>query len=118
MKVCIDAGHGGTYPGAVGKEPYLYKEKEFNLSLALLLEKELEWRGHWVVMTRRKDRTLGLYTRPKFANRLGADLFVSIHANGAGIPSVEGHGDLVLPRLYKRARGCRQHSRRGESHLP
>ncbi len=90
MKICIDAGHGGGDPGAVGQDPYIYKEKDFNLSLALLLEEELEWRGHWVVMTRRKDRAVGLYPRASFANRLGADLFVSLHANAAAIPNAEG----------------------------
>lgn len=90
MKVCIDAGHGGTDPGAEGKAPYFYKEKDFNLALALLLEEELEWRDHWVVMTRRQDRYLTLPSRSSFANRLEADLFVSIHANGAQVPHIEG----------------------------
>lgn len=90
MKVCIDTGHGGKDPGAVGTSPFRLKEKEFNLKLALLLEENLESLGHWVVMTRRKDRFLELASRANFANRLNADLFVSIHANSAAVPEVSG----------------------------
>jgi N-acetylmuramoyl-L-alanine amidase len=90
MKICVDAGHGGSDLGAIGTKPKRYEEKTFALRLAKLLEGELEERGHWTVMTRRKDRDLGLSARAKFANRLGADLFVSIHANGAATPKIEG----------------------------
>ena len=90
MKICIDPGHGGMDSGAVGTEPFHLEEKDFNLELALLLEGELQSRGHMVVMTRRRDRSLGLSSRANFANRLDAKLFVSIHANAAGTPSAEG----------------------------
>ncbi len=90
MKVCIDAGHGGVDPGAVGTDPFPLEEKEVNLAVALLLAQELEYRGHWVVMARRQDRSLSLGARASFANRLGAELFVSLHANAALSPSVEG----------------------------
>jgi len=90
MKVCVDAGHGGSDPGAIGTDPFRLEEKSFTLALALLLEEELESRGHWVVMTRRRDRTLGLPARARFANRLRADLFLCLHANAAPDPTVEG----------------------------
>jgi len=90
MKICIDPGHGGSDPGAIGMDPFRLEEKEFNLRLAVLLEEELEGRGHWVVMTRRRDRSLSLPARANFANRLGAELYVSIHANAAGTPPPEG----------------------------
>lgn len=90
MKICIDAGHGGSDIGAVGKKPFRLEEKDFNLSLALLVEEELEKRHHWVVMTRRRDRTYALESRANFANRLEADLFISVHANAARVPTVEG----------------------------
>ncbi len=90
MKVCVDAGHGGRDPGAVGTRPSRLEEKTVTLAIALLLEEELESRGHWAVMTRRVDRSLGLFPRAAFANRLEAQLFVSIHANAAGTQSAEG----------------------------
>jgi N-acetylmuramoyl-L-alanine amidase len=90
VKVCVDPGHGGGDPGAIGTQPFRLEEKDFNLNLALLLEEELEGRGHWTIMTRRRDRSLSLAARADFANRLEAELFVSIHANAAGTPEVEG----------------------------
>ena len=90
MKVCIDAGHGGDDSGAVGSRPTRLLEKTFTLDLALLLEGELELRGHWVVMTRRKDRAVSLSARASFANRLDAELFVSIHANAAATSQAAG----------------------------
>jgi N-acetylmuramoyl-L-alanine amidase len=90
VKVCVDAGHGGTDPGAIGTSPFRLEEKRFTLRVARLLEGELEARGHWVALTRRHDRTLSLEARAEFANRLGADLFVSVHANAAAVPSVHG----------------------------
>jgi N-acetylmuramoyl-L-alanine amidase len=90
MKIYIDAGHGGADPGAIGTQLFRLEEKDFNLSLALLLEEELEAKGHWTIVTRRRDRSLSLPAGADFANRLGAELFVSIHANAAEMPAVEG----------------------------
>ncbi len=90
MKVCIDAGHGGSDPGAVGTRPFVLREKTFTLDVSLMLEEELELRGHWVVMTRRQDRTVSFEARAGFANRLDAELFVSIHANAAATRTAEG----------------------------
>ena len=60
MKICVDPGHGGKDPGAIGFDPFYVEEKTVNLSIALRLEAELESRGHWTVMTRRKDRSRGI----------------------------------------------------------
>ena len=90
MKICIDAGHGGDDPGALSTTPFRFEEKTFTLGLAARLEDELESRGHWAVMTRRRDRALSLAARAAFANRLGAELFLSLHANGAPQPDAEG----------------------------
>jgi N-acetylmuramoyl-L-alanine amidase len=90
MKICIDAGHGGSDPGAIGTDPFRLEEKEFNINLAQTLEAELESRGHWAVMTRRKDRSVSLPARANFANRLEAEFFVSIHANAAESYLAEG----------------------------
>lgn len=97
MKICIDPGHGGTDPGAIGtapanaREPALtLKECNFTLDVALLLEEELARRGHSVLLTRRRERSLQLAARAAHANRHAAALFISIHANAAANPAAEG----------------------------
>ncbi|MEM9665864.1 MAG: N-acetylmuramoyl-L-alanine amidase [Bacteroidota bacterium] len=90
MNICIDAGHGGRDPGAIGRTPFRLEEKTVNLAVALRLEQILESMGHNTLMTRRQDRTLSLRARAHFANRFEADFFVSIHCNAAGTPNAEG----------------------------
>lgn len=90
MRVCVDAGHGGIDPGAIGLEPRRLEEKDLTLALAFLLEEELTLRGHEVLMTRRQDRTLALDARAEFANRYEAELLLSLHGNAAAEPRVEG----------------------------
>ena len=88
-RVVIDAGHGGRDPGAAGPGG---TEADLVLDLALRLEKrlhatqpELE-----VVLTRRADEYLPLEARTTLANRVGADLFLSIHANASEDTSTRG----------------------------
>lgn len=90
MKVCIDPGHGGSDPGAIGLQPVRLEEKDFTLSQSLLLKTELVRLGHTVIMTRHQDRTLSLAARAAFANQFNADLFISIHANAAATTTAEG----------------------------
>jgi len=66
-------------------------EKETNLRVALFVEQDLKRRGIEVLMTRRDDRDVGLSERCQMANRWGADIFVSLHADAAGGPSAKGH---------------------------
>ncbi len=80
--VVIDPGHGGKDPGASGAS---VREKTLVLGLARALKDALlEQGGVRVAMTRNDDRFLVLDERPEIARRLGADLFVSIHADSAG----------------------------------
>ena len=60
MRVCIDAGHGGRDPGAIGRDPFELMEKEFNLACAEYMDGHLRALGHEVIMTRRRDRYLAL----------------------------------------------------------
>lgn len=90
MRICVDAGHGGTDPGAIGRTPFTLQEKDFNLELSLKLEIELVSRGHEVLMVRRSDRTFSLAARARFSNMHRADLFISIHANAAAHVAAEG----------------------------
>jgi N-acetylmuramoyl-L-alanine amidase len=80
--IVIDAGHGGHDPGATGDG---FQEKRIVLGLALALrDKLVEEGGMRVALTRSDDRFLVLEERAEIARRLGADLFLSIHADSAG----------------------------------
>ncbi|MEO6717282.1 MAG: N-acetylmuramoyl-L-alanine amidase [Novosphingobium sp.] len=77
--VVIDAGHGGHDPGAGTGQ---IKEKTLALALARALRDELlRGGGIRVALTRSDDRYLLLPERSGIARRLGADLFLSIHAD-------------------------------------
>ena len=78
--VCIDAGHGGSDPGALGENR---QEKDDNLRLSLIVRDLLEERGYTVVMTREDDSDVSLSERCKIANRARASLFVAIHRNSS-----------------------------------
>jgi N-acetylmuramoyl-L-alanine amidase len=78
-RIVIDPGHGGHDPGGVVRGT---TEAAIVLDVALRLEKLLEKvEGMEVILTRRTDEFLGLQDRTAIANREGADLFLSIHAN-------------------------------------
>lgn len=81
QRVVIDAGHGGHDPGAQGND---IVEKELVLDIALRLQKLLQDQpGIDVVLTRGTDEFIPLEERTAIANRAGADLFLSIHANAS-----------------------------------
>jgi N-acetylmuramoyl-L-alanine amidase len=87
MRVVIDPGHGGKDPGAIG--PGGKKEKVVVLAVAKKLGKLLQVK-HKVLLTRQGDFFVELYHRAILANAFGADLFLSIHCNGASSPSANG----------------------------
>ncbi|WP_295633750.1 N-acetylmuramoyl-L-alanine amidase [Novosphingobium sp.] len=86
--VVIDAGHGGHDPGASG--PNGLKEKAVTLALVLATRDALLKHGRVrVALTRDDDHFLVLGERALLARRLGADMFLSIHADAVeqGDPS-------------------------------
>jgi len=93
--IVIDAGHGGKDPGALSILGF--KEKDVNLSIALKLENALRQKGYNVIMTRNTDTYVDLYERPKIANNVKADLFISIHCNSTLLNSVNGLELLYCP---------------------
>ncbi len=96
--VVIDAGHGGRDPGAVGTDPdgKRVEEKAITLALALALRDELLRQGGIrVALTRSDDRILPLPHRPEIARAMGADLFISIHADSAGDRNAEISGASI-----------------------
>lgn len=91
FKVVVDPGHGGEDPGSQGASG-LY-EKDFTLSLSKkVVERLKENQEFEVFMTREDDTFLSAKERhrPKFANELQADLYISIHGNTFRSPSVSG----------------------------
>ncbi|HOP06791.1 MAG TPA: N-acetylmuramoyl-L-alanine amidase [candidate division Zixibacteria bacterium] len=92
--IVLDPGHSSD-PGAIG--PTGLTEAEVNLDIALELYKELRRHGADVVMTRYDDRNVPLYSRPAFADSVGADLFISIHNNALpdGVNPFENNGASV-----------------------
>lgn len=95
MKVCIDPGHGGTQPGAVG--PGGTMEKYITLSVALILRDLLKSRGIDVIMTRETDKDVRTRQQPNelqvrcdVANKAKADYFVSIHCNASNDARAQG----------------------------
>lgn len=76
----IDPGHGGDKPGALGKH---CQEKELTLSIAKKFGKLVEdnYPDVKVIYTRTTDVDVALSERANIANRVKADLFISIHIN-------------------------------------
>lgn len=92
--VVIDAGHGGSDAGCVGKKA---REKDITLDVAKRLAQRInnELPGVKAVLTRSTDKFIPLQERANIANKNNGDLFISIHVNSvakesAGRSSVKG----------------------------
>ncbi len=87
--IVLDAGHGGKDDGAHGVTGVL--EKKLNLNIAkkvgTLLKKRYKYK---IFLTRKDDSFIELEERGNIANKMHADLFVSIHANAAPRKSAKG----------------------------
>lgn len=83
--IVIDAGHGGSDPGAVYNGR---REKDDNLRLALAVGRILENNGLNVVYTRTGDVYNSPYEKAQIGNRAGGDYFVSFHRNSSQIPGM------------------------------
>jgi len=95
--IAIDAGHGGSDPGAIG--PSKIQEKSITLAVAQKVKTLLERAGAKVIMTRQTDVDVygpnatavqELQARANIANVNKADVFVSIHINAFTNPTVGG----------------------------
>ncbi len=94
-KVVIDAGHGGTMPGCVGKKS---KEKDITLAVALKFGKLIEKNCPEVkvIYTRKTDVTVEVFRRAEIANDHKADLFISIHCNASENRGAHGVETFVM----------------------
>ncbi|HQD36757.1 MAG TPA: N-acetylmuramoyl-L-alanine amidase [Thermodesulfovibrio thiophilus] len=80
--IVIDPGHGGKDPGAIG--PTGLKEKDVVLDVALKVRELLKSDPQYdIVLTRDQDIFIPLNKRTEIANKINADLFISIHANAS-----------------------------------
>ncbi|OWZ84650.1 N-acetylmuramoyl-L-alanine amidase [Natranaerobius trueperi] len=104
-KIVLDPGHGGHDPGAVG--PTGLTEKEVVVDVGHRTKEELEELGADVHLTREGDEFISLFNRANMANQMGADLFISIHANGALNRKAQGtetyYSSLRNPNDYQLA---------------
>lgn len=86
--IVVDPGHGGEDDGAIGGSGVT--EKELTLAIARRLAQVLRDAGHPVRLTRDADVGRALTDRAALANRLDAQVFVSLHANASTVASVRG----------------------------
>ncbi len=87
--IVLDPGHGGRDPGNLNSKARLF-EKTLTLDVVKRLKAILETQGYRVLVTRTKDTFMDLDERSAFANRAKADLFVSVHFNGAESTAAAG----------------------------
>lgn len=105
--IVIDAGHGGTDPGAVSVNGT--KEKDINFKISLKLESYLKSLGYNVLMTRTGDQKPSIYERANFANAANADLFVSIHSNSHTNRDIKGLQVLYCPQYDSKVKTVDQY---------
>jgi N-acetylmuramoyl-L-alanine amidase len=103
MRIALDPGHGGIFPGAIGLNPFELREKDIMLALVLKVGKLLKQKGHQIIYTRHEDKQLDenlradLLKRIARANEAKADVFVSLHCNAYSDPNPEGIETLYHP---------------------
>ena len=90
--ICLDPGHGGKDTGNHVGGLFGSNEKTYTLALAQELRDQLKRAGFNVILTRNRDSFVELPARVALANRVGADLFLSLHFNGtpSGKNEVDG----------------------------
>ncbi|WP_460419139.1 N-acetylmuramoyl-L-alanine amidase [Pseudomonas sp. microsymbiont 2] len=93
LLIVVDAGHGGKDPGAVGAKGE--QEKRVALQIAKLLARRIDaQKGYKARLVRSDDVFIPLRKRAELAQRLNADLFVSVHADAA--PRLTASGASVF----------------------
>lgn len=97
FRVVIDPGHGGSDHGTVFDNGILQiAEKDVTLMIARQVAEQLRAKGFHVTLTRQNDKEIPLGARTQLANRLGADIFLSIHMNSGDSPEAEGIETFIL----------------------
>ena len=78
MKIFLDAGHGGSDPGAIGRKSH---EADINLMLTEIIGRILTEQNQTVVHSRLTDKYLTLSQRAYMSNKAQCNVYVSIHCN-------------------------------------
>ncbi len=86
LSIGLDAGHGGSNPGAYS--PSGLKEKDVNLDIVLKVAEKLREKGAKVVLTRDGDTGPSMTERKRIWLEGGVDLAISVHNNASGNPLV------------------------------
>jgi N-acetylmuramoyl-L-alanine amidase len=95
LTVAIDPGHGGEDPGAIGSAGTY--EKHVALDIAHRLRSKIAAEPNMrAMMTRDSDFFVPLNVRVQKAQRVGADLFISIHADAFTTPAAHGSSVFAL----------------------
>lgn len=95
LLIAIDAGHGGQDPGAVGLGGR--REKDVNLAIARELARQVDATpGLKSYLVRDRDVFIPLHQRARLARKAGADMFISVHADGAENRNAKGSSVYVL----------------------
>ena len=117
--ILIDPGHGGDDCGAktwLGRKVKIC-EKKISLDLAKLIQKELK-SSFKVYLTRSFDREISLEKRAEQADRIKADIFISVHANASPYRSSNGFETYYLDnhdnKAVKKVEGIENRGLKGE----
>jgi len=95
LTVAVDPGHGGEDPGAIGSGGTY--EKHIALDIAKKLRAKIDAQPNMrAMMTRDADFFVPLNVRVQKARRVGADLFVSVHADAFTTPAARGSSVFAL----------------------
>ena len=113
--VAIDPGHGGVDPGAQVKT---IREADLMLSLAKVVAEEIERLDNTtVILTRTIDEFTSLDERLMLAVRVGADLFISLHADTVKKGKASGSTVYTLSQEASDQASARLASRHGGDEL-
>ena len=97
--IAVDAGHGGSDPGATG--PSGTHEKDVTLAIARALASRIDAEpGMRAVLTRDGDRFVALRDRMERARAAHADMFISIHADAIRDREISGSSVYVLSLIH------------------
>ncbi len=114
--IMLDPGHGGVDPGALGRGGT--REKRITLKAAWQIKHTLEASGRYEVhMTRSSDRYRQLRERYRSAERIKAELFLSLHADSSPRPATRGASVYMLSETASDKEAARLAKRENRSDL-